>query len=122
MEFDEMGNRREECPHLPVSLLMVLAKARYGLCRRFIGETRNWLLPLSRAAAQGCPGVQAFTVRRCCSVAPVDMLAVEVASHGRPQKFFQGCNIDIPFALFKLLLLSEFSYPRLSRARFQGRC
>ena len=27
-----------------------------------------------------CPGGRTLTVRRCCAVAPVDMLAVEVAS------------------------------------------
>jgi len=46
------------------------------------GETETGY-PLGRTAAQGCwcwPGVQTLTVRGCFAVAPVDMLAVEVAN------------------------------------------
>ena len=54
-----------------------------GWCRRSIGR-RSWPLPLGYSAAQTrgfCPGVQALTVRRCCTMmTPADVLAVEVAS------------------------------------------
>jgi len=52
-----------------------------GWCQRSIGGRRNWLLHLGRAVVYGCcPGVQALTVRGHFVVAPVDMLAVEVAN------------------------------------------
>jgi len=54
-----------------------------GWCRRSIDERRSWrfLWVLQQRKVVGCyPGVQNLTVRRCCAVAPVDMLAVEVAN------------------------------------------
>jgi len=46
-----------------------------GWCRRSIGDRRSWLFPLGC-----CPEVQAFTVRGCFVVTPVDVLAVEVTN------------------------------------------
>jgi len=45
------------------------------------GETGYSLRVLQlRKVVSCCPGGRVLTVRRCCAVAPVDMLAVEVAS------------------------------------------
>ena len=54
-----------------------------GWCRRSIGERRNcffhWAIEQSKIVGC-CPRVQPLTVRRCFVVAPVEMLAVEVAN------------------------------------------
>ena len=54
------------------------------------GETGYslWVLQ-QRVVVSCCPGGQVLTVRRCCAVAPVDMLAVEVAS-------VQSGNVGMP--------------------------
>jgi len=44
-------------------------------------ETGCFLWVVQQSKVVGCcPGVQALTVRGCCVVTPVDVLAVEVAS------------------------------------------
>jgi len=49
--------------------------------RRSIDKRRNGLLPVGLTKVVGCcPGGRFLTVKRCCAVAPVDMLAVEVAN------------------------------------------
>ena len=65
----------------------VLAKTREG--QVWVGadvptareETDCFLWVLQQSKVVGCrPGVQALTVRGCCVVTPVDMLAIEVAN------------------------------------------
>jgi len=54
-----------------------------GWCRRPNGERRNWLFLWDVQQSKVvvcCPGVHALTVRGCCVVTPVDVLAIEVAN------------------------------------------
>jgi len=53
-----------------------------GWCRLFLGERRNWKLPLGRTAAQGCwmlPRCPDSQHQECFAAVPVGMLAGEVA-------------------------------------------
>jgi len=61
-----------------------LVKARSGLVPTFQRREKKLAVSFglynSQKVVGCCPGVQALTVRGCCVVTPVDVLAVEVAN------------------------------------------